>query len=270
MEALHNRGIKIPGDIAVVGFDNKHGSENSWPALTTVEQPLKELVGRSYSTLVELINNTDQDMVQSLPSRLIERESCGCLPLINTFIIKEKKSINKSKKSDLLVSSNLTKLIDCFPRDLSSDKENIDYIYTLNNLMAENLRDNRIHIEWPELILELKRYIIKSRPDAPKDNHFNQLFEISQILVSENYNKLEKAYKTRRDNKDFINRGFKQDLNFVNNINEICNIISNHFKLLGLNRAYLVLYDGNAEKRGKYTWKVAPFPGLLFTVISPL
>ncbi|MBI9096993.1 MAG: diguanylate cyclase [Spirochaetaceae bacterium] len=260
MEALHHRGIKIPGDIAVVGFDNKHGSENSWPALTTVEQPLKELVGRSYSTLVELINNTDQDMVQTLPSRLIERESCGCLPLINSLIIKEKNSL---KKSDLLVSSNLTKLIDSFPRDLSSDKENIDYLYTLNNLMAENLRDNRIHIEWPELILELKRYIIKSRPDALKDDHFNQIFEISQILVSENYNKLEKTYKTKRDNKDFINRGFKQDLNFVNNINEICNIISNHFKLLGLNRAYLVLYDGNTEKRGKYTWNIPPDSQLL-------
>jgi DNA-binding LacI/PurR family transcriptional regulator len=46
MSALHRHGIRIPDDIAVVGFDGMDESEYFTPSLTTVTQPLHEL-GRS-------------------------------------------------------------------------------------------------------------------------------------------------------------------------------------------------------------------------------
>lgn len=43
MSALHARGIAIPGQVAVVGFDGLEEAEFFTPSLTTVRQPLREL-----------------------------------------------------------------------------------------------------------------------------------------------------------------------------------------------------------------------------------
>ncbi len=43
MKTLHEAGVRIPEDIAVVGFGGKESSESSWPSLTTVEQSYYEI-----------------------------------------------------------------------------------------------------------------------------------------------------------------------------------------------------------------------------------
>jgi LacI family transcriptional regulator len=43
MHVMHGRGIAIPDDIAVVGFDGMDEGEFFTPSLTTLRQPLREL-----------------------------------------------------------------------------------------------------------------------------------------------------------------------------------------------------------------------------------
>jgi LacI family transcriptional regulator len=55
LQAAHRSGRSVPGDLAVVGFDNIPESLFFWPALTTVDQPLIDLGGRAVETLTLLI-----------------------------------------------------------------------------------------------------------------------------------------------------------------------------------------------------------------------
>ena len=43
MDAVRSRGLRIPGDISVVGFDDIPLSSMVHPALTTVNQPLEKM-----------------------------------------------------------------------------------------------------------------------------------------------------------------------------------------------------------------------------------
>jgi len=77
----HQSGIKIPDDIAFVGFDNMPESACFWPPLTTVEQHLFDIGAISVQMLHKLIE-AGQDEQIDLPSEvrlmgtdLITRES---------------------------------------------------------------------------------------------------------------------------------------------------------------------------------------------------
>ncbi|HWO95852.1 MAG TPA: LacI family DNA-binding transcriptional regulator [Bacillus sp. (in: firmicutes)] len=43
MQAAHERGLTIPNDLSVIGFDNTELSEVVVPSLTTVQQPLRDI-----------------------------------------------------------------------------------------------------------------------------------------------------------------------------------------------------------------------------------
>ena len=73
----HARGIRVPDDLAVIGFDNLAESPYFTPALTTVEQPLRELGILAVKTLLGQIEGTTGGATQSisLAARLVIRES---------------------------------------------------------------------------------------------------------------------------------------------------------------------------------------------------
>jgi LacI family transcriptional regulator len=74
-------GIRVPGDIAVVGFDGMLAGALHSPALTTVRQPMRVMATRACNRLLERIADpTLPRMVEVLPTELVIRESCGCRP----------------------------------------------------------------------------------------------------------------------------------------------------------------------------------------------
>jgi LacI family transcriptional regulator len=75
-------GVRIPGDIAVVGFDGMLAGALHSPALTTVRQPMRVLATRACNRLLDRIADpTLPRLVELLPTELVIRESCGCHPL---------------------------------------------------------------------------------------------------------------------------------------------------------------------------------------------
>lgn len=73
-DALRDNGLRVPDDVAVVGFDGLPRGPQLQPALTTVVQPVVE-VGR---TAVELLaHEDDQPSTVMLPTTLRLGESCG-------------------------------------------------------------------------------------------------------------------------------------------------------------------------------------------------
>jgi LacI family transcriptional regulator len=78
MHALAQRGISVPDDVAVTGFDDVPVARHLHPPLTTIRQPMQELGATAFDVLYSRISTGkgEQDVV--LPVQLVLRESCGC------------------------------------------------------------------------------------------------------------------------------------------------------------------------------------------------
>lgn len=78
LAAIHARAIKIPEEIAIVGFDDMPWASSLRPPLTAVAQPIEELGHVAAQMLLDRLQNRERLVRRViLPPQLIVRASCG-------------------------------------------------------------------------------------------------------------------------------------------------------------------------------------------------
>lgn len=76
-KAILSRGLKIPENISVVGFDGMDFSKYFHPSLTTVNQPVDKMGEQSIEIIFDLIKNKKKNHQHVvLETELLKRESC--------------------------------------------------------------------------------------------------------------------------------------------------------------------------------------------------
>ena len=77
MRIVKEAGLRIPEDIAIVGFDDIPAAALSNPPLTTVRQPIQRTGSVAAETLIDLIEHPDPQIRRVLlPTELVIRSSC--------------------------------------------------------------------------------------------------------------------------------------------------------------------------------------------------
>ncbi len=78
IRAIKEKGLKIPEDISIIGFDDLIISSYLTPPLTTVRQPLFHLGKEAVVTLMSMIRGEKENYQEiEIETRLIKRESAG-------------------------------------------------------------------------------------------------------------------------------------------------------------------------------------------------
>lgn len=77
--ALEARDLAVPGDIAVVGFDDIEDARHAAVPLTTVRQPIRELGKRAVLQVLQQLDEGDSAVIQAITCHPLKRRSCGCV-----------------------------------------------------------------------------------------------------------------------------------------------------------------------------------------------
>jgi LacI family transcriptional regulator len=79
LRAFAAEGVRVPEDVAVVGFDDIFLGRLYAPTLTTIYQPMRMLGERACTRLLDRIADPSlRPTVELLPTELVLRSSCGC------------------------------------------------------------------------------------------------------------------------------------------------------------------------------------------------
>lgn len=76
ISALQQQGLKVPGDVAAVGFDDIPSAEYVYPSLTTVRQDIPRAARLIAERLLGLIDGQQANSAV-IETELVVRESCG-------------------------------------------------------------------------------------------------------------------------------------------------------------------------------------------------
>ncbi len=79
LDALQARSLRVPEDVAVVGFDDFVEGRYTNPPLTTVPWPGYAQGRQVAELLIGLLNHVPAPAVTRVPTELVIRESCGCV-----------------------------------------------------------------------------------------------------------------------------------------------------------------------------------------------
>lgn len=78
-EFLRSKGIKVPDDVILTGFDDALRSSYDSPTLTTIKQQIILQAEKAAELLFDKINGKQIPQVTVIPSQVIYRQSCGCI-----------------------------------------------------------------------------------------------------------------------------------------------------------------------------------------------
>jgi diguanylate cyclase (GGDEF)-like protein len=79
-QVLSERGLMVPRDVALVGFDNILTSQFALPPITTIDQSIYDQGKTAAELATRLLHHERVPPTVILPTRLVLRTSCGCLP----------------------------------------------------------------------------------------------------------------------------------------------------------------------------------------------
>ncbi len=78
IELIKEKGLNVPGDIAIVGYDNIPQASFTSPKLTTIALPKKKIGAKAVELLIpQLMGGQAEFQKVIMPIRILIRESCG-------------------------------------------------------------------------------------------------------------------------------------------------------------------------------------------------
>jgi DNA-binding LacI/PurR family transcriptional regulator len=186
LEALRLKGINVPEDVAVTGFDDIQSSSYCTPPLTTVYQPILEKGRKAMEIVLALLSHKKVKERTMLPTKLVIRESCGCfhhdsgqLPFVinagnredlhkhfttlKRMVVKESNDIigfSMFSMKKYNGESCVTQLIDAFYNDLKNNSPE-SFISQLNRILRFFVSEGQDVFSWHRFISILRDNILK-------------------------------------------------------------------------------------------------------------
>lgn len=284
MEALKERGFKIPKDISIIGFDDIEEAQISSPPLTTINQPLYEMIEKSVEMIV-VPPVTKHAPIPNivLKTKLIKRQSCGCpaqsamvvptginvpslrltsqdevLEFIRKYIYQElfqgqgNLGVIHSKIAgwlDELIQGMKTYQID----DPQSGTHLISSFY---RILVES---QSIQIEldfWQNLIFTIRNLLLTLDGMEPYRTAIDTTYQQMLMMATEIYLTHQKRRFIESERRALLVQEISQALINTFDLDELLNIISKELPRLDIVTCYIALYEGKVRKMDKFGWDI--------------
>jgi len=258
------RGLNIPGDVALTGFDDIGEARFLSPTLTTVRQPLYK---QSYTATIMLLDRIAGRPIPQkvlLPTQLVTRQSCGCLPR-SVYLAGKGEMPNGSPSpndqwrewvievvqdaiehsffshaSQELLPVWVAQISDSFLSDLEQSDSN-HFIQALDKILHEASGQQSEMGQWQDIISTLRKALLAQILEADKRLRTENLLSQARVLISEAAERVQAYQLQQLQYHSVIESEVDQSVLTTLDIVELKTIISETLPALGIPRGYIVL-----------------------------
>jgi diguanylate cyclase (GGDEF)-like protein len=298
MRYLKKQGYEIPGDFAVTGFDDVEEAEYEAPPITTVRQPLYEQAKKALEMAVDLIEGRQVPPLIELPTEMVVRTSCGCLPnMINRIMqvsaskeisgsppgsdrrwpsfeemlngIKLHLGLDSQKLDDLLqgihaVYNGLLELIGGLGEARRPDDNLIrDFLGLLNQVLINEVQSSRDISLWQIIFHTMLGKIRDLRPELKAGRAPELLLDRTSIVIGEMSRLRQGSLRIEEFWQSVVLRNIIYDISSILDLEELMDSLAEQLPKLEIGSCIVTQYEKEWEHLPNTAWRIPPTHHLL-------
>ena len=266
LEALQQRGVRVPDDVAVTGFDDLREAQATGVPLTTVRQSFFTAGKHALEALLKRINGDTIPQLTVTPTQLLIRWSCGCLPenvrqaaVAPREVAKTGRLENKREAAlrALLSAAGITeqdaalsqfkdafgRAWDAFLLTLNSKSSSDDFLKTVNVMIELMQKQGLVPAVWHNVISMMRRYALGGITSHTAMLVAENLFQQARLLAGELSQRSQAYRRLVLEQQENLLHGFSFSMAPAMSMDEIGTAISTHFPAMGIERWYVMFYS---------------------------
>ena len=274
MEYLLARGVDIPGDISVMGFDNTLQGKVNTPPMSTVPIRMRERGRKAVQLLMAQIAGEPVPELVTLPTTLRLRRSCGCPdPIVAEAGLPEPwirpgrpSEVNSplgeftaAVRAEIITAMEhvldleeappawAAELLDAFLFKLESGNSGT-FPFTLEHILRRFSPLGRDLIAWQKVITMLRTQTLPRLRSNPEQlERAERYLHQARVMVSETALRAQGYldFNSSQEMNDL--HRIRQSVSATQSLGELMEMLARELPLLGINRCYLSLYENPAQ-----------------------
>lgn len=203
---LERRGIRVPSDVALTGFDDIHYARFLRVPLTTVAQPFTSLISAAIGEVLGQIRGCPpRKSAERLPASVVLRRSCGCVrpsresrfpPTDATGAAPFEEAAARClrgfrKALDPVVRSRLDpmrnhwdeRMAAALAQQVRNPQERVVFLREMEDLLGDTLRGGGSVALFQDELLALRRAVVQAAPGEDLREAVDDLFDDTVVLT---------------------------------------------------------------------------------------
>jgi HD-GYP domain-containing protein (c-di-GMP phosphodiesterase class II)/DNA-binding LacI/PurR family transcriptional regulator len=279
MAELKARGIKVPEEVAVAGFDNFDICSFASPPLTTIGYSIYEYGRRAGEILLDIIAGKPVPQLETIPTKLIVRQSCGCSSqlTVNASVDETRSKPNQewplqpignadlqpavarfSQKIQPLFSNvrrmNIPEISQklfgaCF-KELNGGESGASF-KAWNEVLDFSVTINEDLATWQTVLSELRQILIPFFPDFTMRSKMENLLQQVRMMINEKAVNREMFEHNELIQISNALGSLREKLLATMDEEKAMNILSETLPGLDVKSCYIVMFEGKRHARSK-------------------
>jgi PAS domain S-box-containing protein len=266
LEALQARGIAVPEDVIVTGFNDSEEVRFATPPFTTIRQPIHGQVKQATKMVLAQLRGEQVPAQATLPTKLVVRQSCGCLdpkvaqaaagPVTASGDMSEAvrvacremalREMSRAAEdlSDRLPAGWTADLLDAFDADLAGEPAG-GFLPALDKVLRQVMTAGGDVADWHAVLSVLRRHMLPGLGSA-EVLRAEDLWQQARVMIGETARRVEMHQAWRETQQARMLGEIEGALITTFDLTGLMNILVERLPRLGIPSCYVSLYEDPA------------------------
>ena len=265
LRILQAQGLRVPDDVAMVGFDDEKRVSTVQPPLTTVKVPFDEMGRRAVELVLAQLRGEPVPEQVIVPGRLIVRQSCGCpIPRIaqaavglvtgtgGTFAAScmTRRNDILSEMIQTMASSSVSigseqvgQLLDTFLAELKRESPGV-FVSTLERILYQVAAAEGEVAAWQTAVSALRCHVLPDLGNHEARDRAEDLWQQARVLIGEIALWAQARRQFQAEQRSVVLRKASQTILATFEMVDLMNVLAQELPRVGIPSCYLSLYEG--------------------------
>ncbi len=266
LEELHARGLVVPDEVIVTGFNDADESGFATPPLTTIRQPAYEQLKQATKMLLAQLRGEHVPERVTLPTKLVVRQSCGCLdPKVAQAVAGPVMAVGDTFKtalaarqatilqqmleavgdySDHLPIGWAAQLLDAFVAELE-EKSAARFLSALGEVLRQVTAAGSDVSDWHGVLSVLRRHTLPCL-EVDQVLRAEDLWQQARVMIGEAVKRVEMRQAWQKTQQARLLTEIEGALNTTFDLAGLMDLLVEKLPYLGIPSCYLSLYENPA------------------------